>query len=62
MSNPVEPTGNQVTAEFNLERLKGKVALVTGGAAGFGKAIATRFCREGAKVLIGDLNESGAGS
>ncbi|TID18103.1 hypothetical protein E2P81_ATG11070 [Venturia nashicola] len=41
-------------------RLKGKVAIVTGGASGFGKAISTRFSQEGCKVLIGDLNESGA--
>ncbi|KAE9982296.1 hypothetical protein BLS_006303 [Venturia inaequalis] len=31
-----------------------------GGASGFGKAISTRFSQEGCKVLIGDLNESGA--
>jgi 3-oxoacyl-[acyl-carrier protein] reductase len=32
----------------------------TGGASGFGKAIATRFAQEGCSVLIADLNESGA--
>ena len=39
-----------------------KVALVTGGGneAGFGAAIAKRFVLEGAKVLIGDLDEQGA--
>jgi len=41
-------------------RLQGKVAIVTGGASGFGKAISTRFSQEGCKVFIGDLNESGA--
>ncbi|QDS77483.1 hypothetical protein FKW77_000057 [Venturia effusa] len=41
-------------------RLLGKVAIVTGGASGFGKAISTRFSQEGCKVLIGDLNETGA--
>jgi len=41
-------------------RLQGKVAIVTGGASGFGKAISTRFFQEGCKVFIGDLNESGA--
>lgn len=52
------------TAEFHLGRLSGKVALVTGGAneAGFGAAISKRFVAEGAKVLIGDLDESGAQS
>lgn len=46
----------------SLSRLSGKVALITGGASpqGFGAAITTRFINEGAKVLLGDLNESGA--
>src|SRR5205814_7037511 len=33
-----------------------------GGASGFGAAISTRFAQEGCKVLIADLNESGAQS
>ena len=38
-------------------RLEGKVAIVTGGGGGFGKGIAERYVKEGAKVLIVDMNE-----
>lgn len=41
-------------------RLKDKVAIVTGGASGFGAAIARHFVDEGAKVVILDLNGEGA--
>jgi len=37
--------------------LAGKVAVVTGGAQGIGLAIAKRYVDEGAKVVLGDLNE-----
>ena len=49
-----------MTSQTSGSRLAGKVALVTGAASGFGKAITTRFASEGCQVIVGDINEAGA--
>ena len=40
-----------------MERLAGKVALITGGAAGLGRCGAERFAAEGAKVVLADVGD-----
>ena len=42
-----------------IMRLKDKTALVTGAASGNGRAIATLFAQEGAKVVLADINKEG---
>jgi 3-hydroxybutyrate dehydrogenase len=41
-------------------QLKDKIALITGSASGIGKEIATVYAREGAKLVIADLNKAAA--
>lgn len=43
-----------------MGQLEGKTALITGAALGIGLAVATRFAREGARVVLADRNGDGA--
>ena len=38
-------------------RLENKKAIITGAASGFGAGIAKKFIREGAEVIVADINE-----
>ena len=40
-----------------MQDLRGKVAVITGGASGIGRAVAERAAREGMKLVLGDIEE-----
>src|SRR3546814_19763117 len=46
--------------EIGMQRLRDKVAFITGGAGGIGPAPAERFVSEGASVTVADVNAEGA--
>ena len=40
-----------------MKRLQNKIAVITGGASGIGKAVSLKFAKEGATVIIWDINK-----
>ncbi len=53
----MEPKPDATTEYRGSDRLKNKIALITGGDSGIGRAVAILFAREGAKIAIAYLNE-----
>jgi NADP-dependent 3-hydroxy acid dehydrogenase YdfG len=46
--------------DLKMARLKNRIAIITGAGQGIGRAIALGYAREGAKVVIADINEESA--
>lgn len=48
-----------MSTQHSSRMLEGRVAIVTGSAQGIGRAIALGFAREGASVVVTDIQEKG---
>ncbi|MFB0559844.1 MAG: SDR family NAD(P)-dependent oxidoreductase [Candidatus Lokiarchaeia archaeon] len=46
--------------EFSEQRLGGRIVLITGGGSGIGRAISVRYAKEGADIIVNDINLEGA--
>jgi NAD(P)-dependent dehydrogenase (short-subunit alcohol dehydrogenase family) len=50
----------RIATRRTMKQLRDRIAVVTGAAAGLGRAMARRFADEGMQVLVADVNEAGA--
>jgi short-subunit dehydrogenase len=58
LESDMEPQPRYIEAEYTgSDKLKGKVAIITGGDSGIGRAVAVHFAAEGADVAIVYLDE-----
>ncbi|GFT55549.1 hypothetical protein TNCV_3320631 [Trichonephila clavipes] len=49
-----------IPRRFRYKDIKGQTVLITGGGSGIGRLLAVRFAKHGARIVVWDLNMSGA--
>ena len=57
-----DPAPHEAASNSTTGRMSGKVAVITGGASGIGRACGLRFASEGASIVVADLNPDRAAS
>jgi len=58
ITNATMPSPTPITTQIDLSQLKGKTAIVTGGASGLGLATVEKWAANGAYVTIADVNDT----
>ena len=53
----VQREGEDMDGGGRMDRLRGKVAVITGASSGFGRGIVRAFAAQGAKVVVSDVRE-----